>query len=55
MELTLEQQLNLRIIKDSLEQASREQLLQLCIQLYKQQMNSEHALKGILAAHWGLE
>ncbi len=55
IELTLEQQFNLRSFQDQVERMSREQAQQFLIKLYEQMMMRETMYKHFLKHQWGIE
>jgi hypothetical protein len=55
IELTLEQQFNLRSFQDQVGNMSREQAQQFLIKLYEQMMLRETMYKHFLKHQWGIE
>ncbi|PSB14029.1 NblA-related protein [filamentous cyanobacterium CCP1] len=55
IELTLEQQFNLRSFQDQVGHMSREQAQQFLIKLYEQMMLRETMYKHFLKHQWGIE
>lgn len=55
VELTLEQQFNLRSFETQVEKMSREQAQHFLVQLYEQMMLRETMYKHFLKHEWGLE
>lgn len=55
MDLSLEQEFDLRCFKDSVCFLSREQSQELLVELYCEMMVRENAYKKIVAHEWGLE
>ncbi len=55
IELSLEQQFNLRSFQDQVDRMSREQAQQFLIKLYEQMMLRETMYKHFLKHQWGLE
>lgn len=55
IELTLEQQFNLRSFQDQVARMSREQAQQFLVKLYEQMMLRETMYKHFLKHQWGIE
>lgn len=55
IDLSLEQQFNLRSFADQVEHMSREQAQDFLVNLYKQMMLKETMYKHFLKHEWGLE
>ncbi|HIK54389.1 MAG TPA: NblA/ycf18 family protein [Synechococcales cyanobacterium M55_K2018_004] len=55
VELTLEQQFNLRSFETQVERMSREQAQQFLVKLYEQMMLRETMYKHFLKQQWGIE
>jgi truncated hemoglobin YjbI len=55
MELTLEQQLEMRKMSDLIKDASRDQLADLLLEAYRQMFMQQNHIKEILATQWGIE
>ncbi|MUG94993.1 phycobilisome degradation family protein [Scytonema sp. UIC 10036] len=55
MELSLEQQFNLRIFEDSVRQMSREQAQDFLIELHEHMMLKENMYKTLLKQDWGFD
>lgn len=55
VELSLEQQFNIRFFETQVQQMSREQAQNFLVDLYKQMMMRETMYKHFLKHQWGLE
>lgn len=55
MELSLEQQFNIRSFETQVEKMSREQAQEFLVQLYQQMIMRENMYKEFLKHEWGLE
>lgn len=54
MQLTLEQQFNLRSFETQVEKMSREQAQMFCVKLYEQMLMRETMYKHFLRHEWGI-
>jgi hypothetical protein len=54
VELSLEQQFELRSFQDQVEHMSREQCVEMLPKLYKAMMERENAYKQMLKQEWGI-